>query len=260
MKTILVVDDDKPTLELMEKFLSENLGYHVITLNNSLEVIETIKNNTIDMAFMDNMMPEKSGLELLSEIKDHGYEFPIIMITAHHSLKIAISALKEGAYDYIKKPLEFKEITGLIEKSIGLPEKESPDPDPEPTESDIEEKPDTTVEPEKAEASEPAPKPESGLKFMDEEMDDLLVNFETEVEDSEQPKVPSETEDELEDIDKEELFATGYTYFKRKNYKKARIFWEKLLEYEPNNTTVKHNLSVLEKKEKEGDKRFDINF
>lgn len=258
MKTILVVDDDKPTLELMEKFLSENLGYHVITLNNSLKVIETIKTNTIDMAIMDNMMPEKSGLELLSEIKDLGYDFPIIMITAHHSLKIAISALKEGAYDYIKKPLEFKEITKLIHKSIGLPAEKTSDP--EPVEADIEKKPDTIAEEEKSEASETASNPESGLKFMDEEMDDLLVNFETEVEDTEQPKVPSETEDELEDIDKEELFATGYTYFKRKNYKKARIFWEKLLEYEPNNTTVKHNLSVLEKKEKEGDKRFDINF
>lgn len=114
---ILVVDDEQSMQEFLEIFLRRE-GFEVATAGGVEEALVALDADDFDLVISDIQMPGRTGLDLLREIKQSSAETIVLMITAFASTDTAISAMKEGAYDYITKPFKVDEIRLVIEKAL----------------------------------------------------------------------------------------------------------------------------------------------
>ncbi len=116
MISILVVDDEQSMRDFL-KILLQKEGYSVETANNADNALKHLQKDAFDLVISDIRMPGMSGLELLSHIKDDHPNLPVIMITAFASPNDAVSAMQNGAFDYISKPFNVDEIKSVIESA-----------------------------------------------------------------------------------------------------------------------------------------------
>ena len=102
---ILVVDDDLELERLIQRFLTLQ-GYDVETVSSPLVAMERVRQKKFHIAIIDIVMPEMDGLELLQRL--HGYDplLQIIVITGYGTLPRAVTALENGATDFLLKPFE----------------------------------------------------------------------------------------------------------------------------------------------------------
>ncbi|MBI2193740.1 MAG: sigma-54-dependent Fis family transcriptional regulator [Planctomycetes bacterium] len=114
---ILVVDDEKNARQGLEEILSED-GYEVATAIDGHRAIEQAREICPDLVLTDLKMPGMDGLELLSRIKGIDQDLPVIMITAFGTVKTAVQALKQGAEDYLTKPVDVEELEIIVKKAI----------------------------------------------------------------------------------------------------------------------------------------------
>ena len=114
---ILVIDDEDSMCNFMEIMLAKE-GYQVDTTTSGHEGVSLLKQQNYDLVIADLMMPEISGLEVLTEIKSFKQDQEVIVMTAFASVDTAIEAMKQGAADYVTKPFKVDEIKLTIEKSI----------------------------------------------------------------------------------------------------------------------------------------------
>jgi DNA-binding NtrC family response regulator len=110
---ILVVDDEPSILKLLKEALAQ-WGYHVACVSTGAEALEAIRTELFDAAITDIRMPEMSGLDLLREIKRHDDSIEVVVMTGYPTIASAVEALKEGAYDYLSKPLILDELRHLM--------------------------------------------------------------------------------------------------------------------------------------------------
>src|SRR6266481_3581092 len=110
---ILVVDDEPSILKLLKEALTQ-WGYQVECVGTGAEALEAIRTGLYDAAITDIRMPEMSGLDLLREIKRHDESIEVIVMTGYPTISSAVEALKEGAYDYLSKPLILDELRHLM--------------------------------------------------------------------------------------------------------------------------------------------------
>lgn len=114
---ILVVDDEESIREFFEIMLKRE-GYQVLSASNGMEALETLKKQTADLIISDIQMPEMSGMELLTKVKEADPEAVLIMVTAFGSTETAVEAMKLGAYDYIQKPFKIDEVKIVIRQAL----------------------------------------------------------------------------------------------------------------------------------------------
>lgn len=109
---ILVVDDEVDIRESLETLLDME-GYSVDLAQNAAEGLRKMESSHYDLVLLDLMMPDRSGMDVLKEVRERDTETPIIMITAYGSVEVAVSALKAGANNYFPKPWDNEKL--LIE-------------------------------------------------------------------------------------------------------------------------------------------------
>jgi DNA-binding NtrC family response regulator len=114
---ILVVDDEKIVRESLYHWFIEE-GYQVETAEDGETALRIFDKSKFDLLLVDMKMPGMSGLELLSKIKEIDKETIVILITAFASVPTAIKALKDGAYDYVTKPVDPDELEHLVKKAL----------------------------------------------------------------------------------------------------------------------------------------------
>jgi two-component system nitrogen regulation response regulator NtrX len=102
---ILIVDDEKNIRRSMEIILASE-GYTVHTAQNAAEASKLIESKQPDLVFLDVLLPDESGLDLLPKIKKAHPQIEVIMISGHANLSMAVQATKTGAYDFMEKPLQ----------------------------------------------------------------------------------------------------------------------------------------------------------
>ncbi len=108
-KRILVVEDDPEIIELHRAYLSERFLVDIESTGvNAIRYLK--KNNTIDLALIDLMLPDISGIDVLREIKKLMPFVPTIIVTAFGSEDVAVKAFRCGARDYIRKPFDYDEL------------------------------------------------------------------------------------------------------------------------------------------------------
>ena len=117
MKKILIIDDERAIRSTLKEIL-EFEKYYVEDAENGLKGIELAKQNDYDLIFCDIKMPKMDGLNFLEKIKSYEIKCPIIMISGHGSIDTAVKTLKEGAYDYIQKPLDLNRILTSVRNAI----------------------------------------------------------------------------------------------------------------------------------------------
>ena len=114
---ILIVDDEPFNLELLAQELRD-LGYDVERARDGVEALARAESYRPDLVLLDYMMPGMNGLEVLQEIRKGESDVPVVMITAHGSIDIAVQAMKLGAQDFIPKPFEPDHIALIVRKAL----------------------------------------------------------------------------------------------------------------------------------------------
>jgi two-component system response regulator HydG len=115
--SILIVDDDHAHRTML-RTLIKGWGYSVNEADDGSTAIEFVKEGPYDLILMDIRMIKVSGLEALVKIRTINPSIPIIIMTAYSSVESAVEALKNGAYDYLTKPLDFDELKIAISRSM----------------------------------------------------------------------------------------------------------------------------------------------
>ena len=113
---ILAVDDDQYLLDIIEHHVSE-WGYAYNGVVNSAEMWEELKKFTPSVILLDVKLCDEDGTVVLSELKEQFSYIPVIMITANATVDIAVSSIKNGAYDFVCKPLDFERLRIEIDKA-----------------------------------------------------------------------------------------------------------------------------------------------
>ncbi|WP_128100977.1 response regulator transcription factor [Paenibacillus sp. DCT19] len=108
MKHLLLVDDDAHIRALLRYVMTKE-GYQVIEAEDGVEAIERLRENSIDLAIIDIMMPRMDGLELCNVIRQN-YDIPIIMLTARDQLLDKKQGYLQGTDEYVTKPFEPEEM------------------------------------------------------------------------------------------------------------------------------------------------------
>src|ERR1700680_3351227 len=114
---ILVIDDEADIRESLEALLSLE-GYHIELAQNATEGLKKIESSSYDLVLLDLLMPDRSGMEVLLDIRERDTETPIFMITAYGSVEVAVKALKAGANDYFSKPWDNEKLLLEIDRMI----------------------------------------------------------------------------------------------------------------------------------------------
>jgi DNA-binding NtrC family response regulator len=115
-RTILIAEDE----EKMRRILEVNLQtqYHVLLAKDGDQALRLFKENEINLLLTDMRMPGKDGLSLLHEVKRLRPEIPVILITAYGTIESAVHAMKEGATDYLLKPIQMEEVELVIQRVL----------------------------------------------------------------------------------------------------------------------------------------------
>lgn len=114
---ILVVDDEKNTRDGLRQSL-EPLGYSVSLAADAQEALEALKSGGVDLMLTDLRMPGADGLELIKMSQKVSPETQIIMLTAYGTVETAVEAMKQGAYDYLTKPVNLGELESRVEHAL----------------------------------------------------------------------------------------------------------------------------------------------
>ncbi len=118
MRDKIIVIDDEPNLrKILETFLNRQ-GYEVFSFDGFKQAIETLNTEDISAVVTDLSMPEYSGLDVLKYCKEYSPDLPVVLITAFGTVEAAVTALKNGAFDFVLKPFDHDELIRIIQKAI----------------------------------------------------------------------------------------------------------------------------------------------
>jgi two-component system response regulator GlrR len=116
-RKILVVDDDKNLIELVKMRL-ESAGYEVTAALKEEDAIETLQGQTFDLSIVDLQLVHKDGISLMEDFHLILPEMPVIILTAYGSIESAVEAMKRGAYSYLTKPFDPRDLLLQIERAL----------------------------------------------------------------------------------------------------------------------------------------------
>jgi len=114
---ILVVDDDEGLLRLLTMRLSA-MGFDVTTCMTGEEALAVAKREVFDLALTDLRLPDLDGLSVLEELRLIHPDLPVLLLTAHGSIPNAVEAMQKGAFGYLTKPFDDKELKTTLEKAL----------------------------------------------------------------------------------------------------------------------------------------------
>jgi two-component system NtrC family response regulator len=115
--SILIVDDEDGQRSILKGYL-EKKGYKIFSASSGTEGIKAVQINLIDIVLSDYKMPDKTGLEVLEEVKKMNPEISFVILTAYGTIENAVKAMRLGAFDYISKPVDLDELDLTIERII----------------------------------------------------------------------------------------------------------------------------------------------
>src|SRR5512137_213705 len=117
MSKILVIDDDRSICETLDLYLTEE-GYEVVTAATGTEGLNKFVETSPDVVILDIRLPDVDGFTVLEDLREDDENVKVIMITAHHDMDSTITAMKNGAFDYIHKPVNVDELDMAIRKAV----------------------------------------------------------------------------------------------------------------------------------------------
>ncbi len=116
-RTVLIVDDDQSLRRVMEMQLEE-IGCPVVSAASGQEALEILASRPIPVLLTDLKMPGMSGMELLRQVRKEYPETAVLVLTAYGTVESAVAAMREGAYDYLTKPLDHDQLAIVVNRAL----------------------------------------------------------------------------------------------------------------------------------------------
>lgn len=113
----MLIDDDEGLIHFLGRFFQRK-DYEVASCLSGAKAIEKIENESFDLILLDYKMPDLNGIDILIRIKKSQVKTPVIIMTAYGTTELAIEAMKRGAYDYLVKPFERKELSRVVSEAL----------------------------------------------------------------------------------------------------------------------------------------------
>jgi DNA-binding NtrC family response regulator len=114
--TVLVVDDERSNVESLEKIFARE-GMRVLSAPDAKHALELVRSHRVHVVLSDLMMPGTTGLELLRAVKQVVPDVEVVLMTAYGSVEVAVNAMRDGAYDFVEKPLKRISIVKSVRKA-----------------------------------------------------------------------------------------------------------------------------------------------
>jgi two-component system cell cycle sensor histidine kinase/response regulator CckA len=114
---ILIVDDEPRMCKSLKVLLSEE-SYEVHTCKNGEDALKSLDENMFDLILLDIVIPDMDGRQIMDHITSRCPDTPVVLMTGHASVESAVTALRGGAYDYLKKPFEHEELLKTIRNAL----------------------------------------------------------------------------------------------------------------------------------------------
>ncbi|HEY3294236.1 MAG TPA: response regulator [bacterium] len=121
MARILVIDDDEGYRSILRSFIEEK-GHTVIEADGADAGLKVFMEEKVDLVISDLMMPVKSGMDLLRELRGIQPKVLFIMVTGYPGLDTATAAIREGAFDYLIKPVDMHQLTAVMQRALSTVE------------------------------------------------------------------------------------------------------------------------------------------
>jgi DNA-binding NtrC family response regulator len=118
---ILIIEDERLLSKQLQKALSQE-GYFVITSYGGVEGLQIAKRENPDLVILDLKLPDRDGLQVLKDLSGFERMPPTIMMTAHGSVEVAVSAIRDGAYDFIEKPFPLDKLKVMVRNALRISE------------------------------------------------------------------------------------------------------------------------------------------
>ena len=119
MSRILVIDDEKGIREVLEAILVDE-GYEVTVAEDGIVGLSRLAEQIIDAIILDVWLPNKGGIDVLKEIKETYPGMPVVIISGHGNIDLAVKAVKAGAFDFLEKPLSLEKVLTVVRNAIEL--------------------------------------------------------------------------------------------------------------------------------------------
>ena len=116
---LLIVDDDPNTLASLSRAF-RLAGHEATVCDNAARAVELLRTESFDVILSDVVMPGRSGLELLEDLKKAGVKTPIVLISGQANIEMAVKATKLGALDFLEKPLSTEKLLVMVENALRL--------------------------------------------------------------------------------------------------------------------------------------------
>jgi len=114
---VLIVDDEQGILDTLSGIL-EDEGYKAVTTVDAETAMDIVEKEEIDLIFLDVWLPGMNGIEAIKRIKEKDSHIPVIMISGHGNIEVAVQAVKLGAFDFLEKPLSMERIILTVERAL----------------------------------------------------------------------------------------------------------------------------------------------
>jgi putative nucleotidyltransferase with HDIG domain len=108
------VDDEQSVRDTLTEFFAQELGHLVVACPEAASALEEAGKEHFDCAFVDLHLPDMPGVELLAKLKDKAAVLPVVVITGYPTLEAAVSAMRQGASDFITKPFTLEQVDGAL--------------------------------------------------------------------------------------------------------------------------------------------------
>ena len=118
-KRVVHIVDDEEAIRRSTGFMLKKAGFAVTTWVSGVEFLKHVKNAAHGCVLLDVRMPEMDGLEVQQELNERGAAMPVVVLTGHGDVAVAVQAMKAGAVDFLQKPFERSGLLAAIEEAFG---------------------------------------------------------------------------------------------------------------------------------------------
>ncbi|MBI4178809.1 response regulator [bacterium] len=119
-KKILVVEDEAKLREIYKETLTEE-GYEVVLTDNGRKALTVVRGARVDLIITDIKMPEMHGVEFVTELRNAGFNTPVIMCSAYEQMKDDFDVVNAGIADFLTKPVDIDELVTKVNAILGSP-------------------------------------------------------------------------------------------------------------------------------------------
>jgi DNA-binding NtrC family response regulator len=117
--TLLIVDDDAPQRSLLDSFLKSQ-NFETVTVDSGEKALKVLAERAVDMMISDVRMPGMSGLETLRRARERHATLPVLLVTGYADVREAVGAMRDGAVNYLSKPIDLDELLASVQRATGL--------------------------------------------------------------------------------------------------------------------------------------------